>query len=193
MIKPEQVFDISLVDRPGLSKLNELAIQTKKSKVEGVIVECGVYRGGSALLLSNADRPMFLIDSFEKMPAPDTKHDLDWDAEIFWNTENNVNFTRNLLDAHGVKNYSIIISKLEDSAPILTFKKGIALLHLDVDLYQSYMTCLINLYPQVNKGGIIIVDDYGSYTGCRSALKDYFKAMPDLQDCGTYSKYWIKE
>lgn len=37
---------------------------------------------------------------------------------------------------------------------------SIALLHLDVDLYNSYKTCLQYLFPKVAQGGVVMFDEY---------------------------------
>jgi hypothetical protein len=44
---------------------------------------------------------------------------------------------------------------------------------LDGDWYDSTMDCLANLFNKVNKGGIIIVDDYYVWDGCSRAVHDY--------------------
>jgi hypothetical protein len=49
----------------------------------------------------------------------------------------------------------------------------IALLRLDGDWYASTKICLEYLYEKVVKGGIVIVDDYGTYEGCRRAVDEY--------------------
>ena len=51
----------------------------------------------------------------------------------------------------------------------------IALLHIDVDLYQPTKTCLENFYPHIVKGGIIILDDYGAFPGANKAIEEFFK------------------
>src|SRR5579885_1733329 len=52
----------------------------------------------------------------------------------------------------------------------------ICLLRLDGDLYESNKVCLEYLYAKVAKGGYIIIDDYGSLTGCRKAVDEYLAA-----------------
>ena len=53
-----------------------------------------------------------------------------------------------------------------DAAPI-------ALLRLDGDWYESTMTCLEHLFPLVVSGGVVIVDDYGTWDGCSRAVHRY--------------------
>lgn len=53
--------------------------------------------------------------------------------------------------------------------------KKISLLRLDGDLYESTKICLEFLYPKINKGGYIIIDDYGTLSGCRKAVTEYLE------------------
>lgn len=50
--------------------------------------------------------------------------------------------------------------------------RGIAILRLDGDLYESTRVCLEHLHPLVVKGGYVIIDDY-ALTGCRKAVTEY--------------------
>jgi O-methyltransferase len=48
-----------------------------------------------------------------------------------------------------------------------------ALIRLDGDLYESITDGLVNLYPNLQVGGCIIVDDYFSIAACRKAVDHY--------------------
>ena len=56
----------------------------------------------------------------------------------------------------------------------------IALLHLDVDLYQSYKDCLEWFEPKVAPGGVIAFDEYGrrGWVGATRAIDEYFGGPP---------------
>ena len=49
----------------------------------------------------------------------------------------------------------------------------IAILRLDGDWYASTKVCLEYLYDKVVPGGIVIIDDYGTYEGCRKAVDEF--------------------
>jgi len=51
----------------------------------------------------------------------------------------------------------------------------IALLNIDVDIYEPAVVVLQHLYPMVAKGGIILLDDYNKFPGETKAVNDYFK------------------
>ena len=65
-------------------------------------------------------------------------------------------------------------------------KEKIAVLHLDGDLYESYLYPLTHVYPLVEKGGIIIFDDYdkSKWPGCTKAVNEFFKDK--IKDIVTY-------
>lgn len=61
-----------------------------------------------------------------------------------------------------------------------TLPTQIALLRLDTDWYESTKIELEVMYPVLGNGGVIIVDDYGTWEGARKAVDEYFKKVPML-------------
>jgi O-methyltransferase len=53
----------------------------------------------------------------------------------------------------------------------------IAILRIDADWYASTKVCLEFLFPRVMSGGFVIVDDYGTYEGCRKAVDEFLEAQ----------------
>jgi hypothetical protein len=51
----------------------------------------------------------------------------------------------------------------------------IALLRLDTDWYESTYHELVHLFPRLSPGGVLIIDDYGNWTGARKAVDQYFE------------------
>ena len=56
----------------------------------------------------------------------------------------------------------------------LNYPQTICFLRLDTDWYDSTKTELEVLYPNLVQGGILVVDDYGSWDGVRKAVDEYF-------------------
>jgi asparagine synthase (glutamine-hydrolysing) len=65
------------------------------------------------------------------------------------------------------------------------FKKGlyqytmniqtkVSMAHIDCDWYESVITCLEQIVPHMISGGVIIIDDYYCWSGCRTAVDKYF-------------------
>jgi O-methyltransferase len=71
----------------------------------------------------------------------------------------------------------------------------IAILRLDGDWYESIKVCLEYLFDKVQKGGIIVIDDYGYYDGCTKAV-DEFLFKKNIKTFLSYSnvgcRYFVK-
>ena len=89
---------------------------------------------------------------------------------------------------------SLVKGFFEDTLP--TYKHPIALLNLDVDLYQSYQTCLKRLYPLLSPGGIVAFDEYhregDQFPGAPKAIDEFFQDQPVAFVKDTlYGKYYV--
>jgi O-methyltransferase len=70
----------------------------------------------------------------------------------------------------------------------------IAILRIDSDWYSSTKTCLDRLLGKVVRGGFVIIDDYGTYDGCRKAVNeclDAYPVRPFLHRVSDEIRYWI--
>lgn len=166
------------------------------NNVEGDIVECGVWKGGSMmavahtlLQLSETDRNLYLFDTFEGMTEP-TKNDVSVggvlafdllnkskkeDRKSIWcySTLEEVKASVNTTGYNQERIY-FIKGKVEDTIPEQAPSR-IALLRLDTDWYESTRHELIHLIPRMSPFGVIIIDDYGHWQGARKAVDDYIK------------------
>jgi hypothetical protein len=66
--------------------------------------------------------------------------------------------------------------KVEDTIPG-EIPSAIAILRLDTDWYESTYHELKHLYPLLNSGGVLIIDDYGHWQGSRQATDNYFSEI----------------
>lgn len=67
--------------------------------------------------------------------------------------------------------------KVEDTLPRTKPPEPIVLLRLDTDFYHSTKAELEHLYPLLVSGGMLIIDDYCIYPGCRLAADEYFASI----------------
>jgi asparagine synthase (glutamine-hydrolysing) len=56
----------------------------------------------------------------------------------------------------------------------MQIERPVAFVHIDGDWYESVMTCLTRLAPRLVPGGVLVIDDYDAWSGCRSAVDEYF-------------------
>jgi hypothetical protein len=169
-----------------------------KHRIEGDIVECGVWRGGSMMtialaLMSRGDtsRHLYLYDTFEGMSEP-TEHDKAVSGELaksqldrtkrdqpLWAVSALEDVKANLsATGYPPERIHYVRGKVEDTIPA-TLPGRIALLRLDTDWYESTRHELQHLYPLLVKGGVLIIDDYGHWQGARQAVDEYFASASE--------------
>jgi hypothetical protein len=71
----------------------------------------------------------------------------------------------------------------------------IAVLRLDGDWYESTKICLEYLYPHVARHGVVVIDDYAFYEGCRRAVDEFLSSQVEpvmLHHIDRDARYWIK-
>jgi O-methyltransferase len=154
--------------------------------IPGDIVECGVWRGGSMmaaaktlLQLNNADRYLYLFDTFEGMTPPgerDVSYQGHPASEMFEQVRCYAPQDEVEIAVRGVgydnSKIRFVKGRVEDTVPDQA-PSVISLLRLDTDWYESTRHELIHLFPRLSKGGVIIIDDYGHWQGARHATDEY--------------------
>ena len=171
-----------------------------QNEIEGDFAECGVWRGGSVMLMAHtllrlgrADRVLWLYDTFAGMTPPsadDVQETTGRSAsdilagspkspsDPFWGVAPRLLVEANLA-ATGYPADRIrfvpgdVLTTIPESAP-----ERLALLRLDTDWYASTRHELEHLYPRLTPGGVLIVDDYGYWRGARKATDEYFATLP---------------
>ena len=71
-------------------------------------------------------------------------------------------------------NISFFKGKVEDTLPTDQVEQ-IAILRLDTDWYESTKHELITLYDKLVPGGILIIDDYGHWSGAKKAVDEFIE------------------
>jgi O-methyltransferase len=142
-------------------------IAKQMGAVEGCFLEVGVFRGGSGALLahvaadSSPARQVYLADTFKGVVKTGEK---DTDYNDGMHAETSVQLVEDLLASMNLTNATILEGIFpEDTADQVTSDK-IALLHCDVDVYQSSKDVVEWTLPRLSVGGVIIFDDYGFYS-----------------------------
>jgi len=176
-----------------------------RNEIPGAWVECGVWRGGSTMAaaltlerLGDTARDLYLCDTFSGMTSPtDADAGLDHDAEAtrrHWErsrradgrnewtlatiTDVKANMATTGYPANRVHYVAGPVEEtLPDAAP-----EQIAILRLDTDWYASTRHELEVLEPRLAPGGVLIVDDYGHWSGARKAVDEYFSGRRILLD-----------
>lgn len=196
----------------GLNSVNVARLLYLRSLLEltrevpGDIVECGVGHGRSLLTMTllvkvqGDKRNMWGFDSFEGFPSPTPEDVSPRDPQVGDYAISIQSVTRTL-NEH-VADEQFVVSRVtlvrgffEDSLPRYP-QPAISLLNLDVDLYQSYKTCLDILWPKLSVGGIVTFDEFvresHAFPGAEQAIREFFagKSVEFKRD-PSYGKYYV--
>ena len=171
-----------------------------ENRIPGDFVECGVWRGGSVMLiahtllrLESTDRRLWLYDTFDGMPPPSVEDVQEMSGrpasemlaereksadDPFWGVASRAVVEANLLrTGYPIDRVRFIEGDVQTTIPSHA-PDQIALLRLDTDWYASTRHELRHLYPRLATGGVIIIDDYGYWRGARKATDEFLASLP---------------
>jgi hypothetical protein len=188
----ERVAPYTLTSPERIAALRDSVRHVVRAGVPGAIVECGVWRGGSMLVVALTlleegvtDRDLHLFDTFTHMPFPG-EEDVDLfgrPAADFYDEASAAEAFRYLtLDevravlagsGYPVERLHFVPGLVEDTIPAEA-PSAIALCRLDTDWYRSTRHEMEHLYPRLSPGGVLLVDDYGHFMGAKKAVDEYF-------------------
>ena len=186
----ENGFYITSVSTRIAKSIAHYELYKKIVDLPGDIVECGVFKGASLIrfatyreiLESQFSRKIIGFDAFGKFPHHVS---MDSDKEFIKRFETEAGDGISKEDLESILEYKKFqnISLIKGLIPDTFFEyflahpaTQIALLHIDVDVYETTKACLDNLYERVVKGGIIVFDDYGQVEGATKAVNEFLKS-----------------
>jgi len=156
----------------------------------GDVIECGVFKGTSLIrfatyremLESQTSRKIWGFDAFGEFPKEVSMKE---DVEFIKNFEKNagngisINELNEVFSKKSISNVHLVKGNILETLPEFAkdYAQKIALLHIDVDVYEATYAILENLYDKVVCGGVIIFDDYGMISGATKAIDDFFSKL----------------
>jgi len=175
---------LTMVGAKRLDNLHECVETVLRDGVPGDLIETGVWRGGSVILMRAilkahgvTDRTVFVADSFAGLPKPDAERypadagDRHW---MYGELAVSLDQVRANFDRYGLLDDQVRFLKgwFKDTLPTAPIER-LAVARLDGDMYASTMDAIEALYPKLQPGGFLIVDDYGAVPACKQATDDY--------------------
>lgn len=193
------VRDATMTSAQRVAALCEAVDYVCRSGIEGDMVECGVWKGGSMMavaktLIQNCttDRRLWLFDTFSGM-SPPSEFDCDFrgvaaqtlldqadrldPGSVWCCSEMDEVRSRLLSTGYPCNQIRFVVGDVAQTLlePV-NQPARISLLRLDTDWYHSTRVELEQLFPLLSPGGVLIIDDYGHWKGCRKAVDEYFAA-----------------
>ena len=190
---------LTYLDLKALLNIDSTIRYVEDNLIEGKFVEAGCALGGSSILITkakNSKRVFEIFDTFAGMPSP-TKIDGNKVAKRFEEISSGLSqgigsnvyygYEKDLLktvrqnfDIFGIspeaESVFFLKGKFKD---IMTINTPIAFAHIDCDWYESTRDAIQNIWPNISPGGIVIVDDYHYYQGCKIAIDEFLSNVDD--------------
>ncbi len=197
----EKVRPYTMTSIERLFAAIEVAKNIVENKVEGDIVECGVWRGGSMMAiaetliaLNETSRTLYLFDTFEGMSEPtdlDKRYDGQPAQEFFeregrteagnsaWCFATLDDVRQNMaLTGYPAEKIRYIKGPVEQTLQNTeNLPQIISILRLDTDWYESTRIEFEVLFPKVKNMGFVVIDDYGHWQGARQATDEYLQKI----------------
>lgn len=182
----------SMCGRERLQSLYFNARKVAQLYPDASFVDCGVAAGGSSAVLAAAlsksegsrGRKVYCFDTFKGLPAPgvhDTRegshaNDLGWGEGT---CAADVSLLLEVSKKLGVEQWIYPVPGFfAETIPTWSGRVGkVAFLHMDGDWYDSTLQILEGFYHRVTDQGVIQIDDYGYWDGCRKAVHEYFNGL----------------
>jgi hypothetical protein len=184
------------------------------NSIAGDLAECGVYRGGSVMMMLGvlkqrgiADRRVWMYDTFEGMTEA-TEFDIDPLGRLAGPLMNEDRASKETSDIWCYASIDLVRSNVQTIGypmSLVEMVKGpveetiphripptISLLRLDTDFYESTKHELEHLYPRLSNQGVLIIDDYGHWQGCRKAVDEFFLTPPPLIEIDYTGRAMVK-
>lgn len=191
--KHENLFYLTSDKRRILKLIDHYEVYKKIIKIKGDIIECGVFKGVSLIrMLTFRDliehqnkRKVIGFDAFGKFPQPNKNYKNDDEDRSFAKKHDkdiglgiNISVLKKYLKKKKIKNYQLIKGDVIKTLPKFKLKHRklrIALLHLDLDVYEPTKFVLNTLYENIAKNGIILLDDYSHIKGATLAVDEFLE------------------
>jgi predicted O-methyltransferase YrrM len=164
----------------------------------GDIIECGVFRGVTSILIAKllelrqSGKKLFLFDSFQGLPEPDRQVDA---SQRFqkgaWAASRQE--VEALLARHGVLQRCVIFEGwFSATLPRLDASQRFCFAYIDADLHASTVDCLQHLWKRMDPNAVAVFDDYHHPSGgVRKAVDDWVRASGELVHFGPASQCFV--
>ncbi len=185
----------------NLGALASVTAEADRASRPGLIIEAGTALGGSAIVMAAAkspERPMKVYDVFGMIPEPSEADGPDVHkryerikggeakgvgGETYYGYRDDLmHEVTESFSRHGVplaeNNVELVKGLFQDT---IHLDEPVAFAHLDGDWYESTMVCLERIAPLLLPGGRIVLDDYHAWSGCRTAVDEYFAGRPGFR------------
>ncbi|MES2354974.1 MAG: TylF/MycF/NovP-related O-methyltransferase [Pseudomonadota bacterium] len=202
IVRAVRADSLTFLEPEALADLFETIQNYERNDMPGILIEAGCAAGGSSIVMATAKskkRRLQVYDVFGMIPPPSEKDEKDvhdryavirggsakgiGDRDYYGYEEDLLSKVQSNFERHGIplrrNNVQLIKGLFEDT---LQVTEPVLLAHIDGDWYESVHVCLERISPALVPGGVLVIDDYYAWSGCRKAVDDFFIDKRDRFD-----------
>ena len=184
--------------KTNISRIGKLIyhyeIYKKIKSIPGDVIELGVFKGISlirfltfrSLVENSFSRKIIGFDTFGKFPVSRNLEDQRFIKRHLPKAGNAISVEEldNILFEKKFENYQLIKGNILKTLPTYINNNRdnkIALLHLDMDIYEPTKFALEKLFKKMSPNGIILIDDYSTVEGATKAVDEFLNKNKKLK------------
>lgn len=192
---------------PALLHLADTVEYLVENDIPGDFVECGVYMGGSCMVIAGvlkhlgSNRRLLMYDTFDGVPMPNSNElTLEGNSLQEWYKNNKIDEEGNsswcycsfedVFDNMDTVGYNGDIEYIKgdvlETIPN-NYSRQIALLRIDVDLDEPTRHVLDHLYKLIPNNGSLILDDYGHFPKVKETVDSFLQEDKNKLEEITYT------
>lgn len=204
---------LSYLGVEALEDIMQAVVVCEIQNMQGIIVETGCALGGSAIGIAAAKstrREFRCYDVFDMIPPPSQKDGAEvhiryaeiisgkstglkgnvyygYQKKLLSVVENNFSRYGFPIGDHAVQ---LIKGLYEDT---LHIDVPVVLAHIDCDWYDSVKLCLERISPHIISRGVMIIDDYHYYSGCKQAVDEFMSLHREFERIDNKSRLRLRK
>lgn len=170
--------------------LSHYEIYKKIDGLAGDVMELGVFKGASFVrwasfrnsVESDSARRLIGFDAFGEFPTTSESLQESLDFAKEHDSEAGLGISKKelteLLREKGIGNFQLHAGDVFDTLPAYLAENDhqkLALLHLDMDVYEPTLFAVEHLWDRLVTGGVMVVDDYSAVAGATRAVDEFFE------------------
>lgn len=159
-------------------------LSQQMGKRDGDVLEVGVWRGGSSVILGralmrcNSQAKLFCCDGFRGLSNVTSEDPYNWEGEL---SDSSVEAVEKRFATHRVEHYQILEGIFPADTGRQISEHRFSLCHIDVDTRRSAEDVLEWVWPRLVVGGVIVFQDYGFHrTPGITALVDSLRGKANM-------------
>ena len=167
----EIIRPYTLVDLYRCYELWTLA--ARLDRLPGDVIEVGVWRGGTGALIAKQvqniapNRTVYLCDTFKGVVGAGSRDTRYKGGE---HADTSLEIVKELIASIGLTNTRLVVGVFPKETAVQISAERLALVHVNVDVYDSAKWCFEWAWPRTVLGGAIVFDDYG-FHGCEGVTR----------------------